>query len=358
MGAKILDASQTEQAASLLREGKLVAFPTDTVYGVGALADSTFHSSQLASFKGGRPEPFAIHVPDTDAALKVSAPLLELERHVVTTLGPRGVTVIVANREQLKGLGLRIVQHEVGSNFLAQAGATVVATSANAHGKAPLRDPKQIAELPGLAAVLDAGELPERPASTVVRMLRCGVEILREGAVARSKVGELFTRGVEFVCLGNLNRSAFAHHLLAAMQRYYEDGPGIFVPAYQIASSGLIARPTARSPQQMIKAAENYKVDLSSHVPTRFDAARVGEAGLPIAMGEDVVQEVVDAAPHAQRWTVYDPMGGPRAGYDDTAAQVRAHVQGLLARTARIHADDDALEAGFEKLFSVPGDDT
>lgn len=358
MGAKILGADQVDEAAKLLREGKLVAFPTDTVYGVAALADTTFHSAHLASFKGGRPEPFAVHLPDVEMALDVSGPLRELTRHAVSTLGPRGVTVIVAHGPQQKGLGLRIVQHKVGSKFLKLAGAAVVATSANAHGEPPLRDPAKIAELPGLDAVLDAGELPERPASTVIRMLRSGVEILREGAVTRENLAELFARSVEFVCLGNLNRSAFAHRLLEAMQQYYAGKIKSFVPAYSLASSGLIARPTARSPQPMHKAAAEYGVDLATHKPTRFAESRVGKSDLPIAMGDDVADEVSAAASHAHRWTVYDPMGGPEAGYFDTAAQVRAHMEALLARTARIRADDDALEDEFEKLFSPPGDET
>ncbi|MBZ0135886.1 MAG: Sua5/YciO/YrdC/YwlC family protein [Planctomycetes bacterium] len=356
MGAKILGADQVDEAARLLRAGKLVAFPTDTVYGVAALADAGFHSANLAAFKGGRPEPFALHAPDVESALRFVGDLHELERHAVTGLCPRGVTVIVAQGPQQKGLGLRVVRHDVGSEFLSGAGAAVVATSANVHGQPPLRDPGKIAELPGLDAVLDAGELPERPASTVVRLLRCGVEILREGAVSRDKLGRLFTRSVEFVCLGNLNRSAFAHRLLEAMQAWYADRLTAFVPGYSLASSGLIARPTARSPRPMQAAAAANGVDLKAHRPTRFVASRVANADLAISMGADVADEVRAASAPAQCWSVLDPMGGSERGYFETAAQVRAHMETLLARTARIRESDDALEAGFEKLFSRPGE--
>ena len=358
MAAPILDSSQIDEAARLLREGKLVAFPTDTVYGVAALADTNFHSARLAAFKGGRPQPFAVHVPYAETALRVSGPLPELARHAVTKLGPRGVTVIVANGAENKGLGLRIVQHNVGSKFLDLAGAAVVATSANQHGEAPLTSPTEIAELPGLGAVLDAGELPERPASSVVRMLRCGLEILREGAVSRDKLAELFTRSIEFVCLGNLNRSTFSHHLLAAMQAYYAEQIERFLPAFDVRSSGLIARPTSSSPKQMHEAAAAYGVELTGHHPTRFDPARASEADIAVSMGTDVAQEVAAANEHALRWTVLDPMGGPLDGYFQTAAQVRVHMEALLARTARVKDDDAELEAEFEKLFSGPGDET
>lgn len=358
MSATIIPADRAEEAALLLREGKLVAFPTDTVYGVAALADSNFHSTHLAKFKGDRHEPFAVHVPDVASALRLTGPLRELSRHAITTLGPQRVTVVVAHGSNNRGLGLRVVQHELGAAFLRCAGAAVVATSASAPGQPPLRHPAAIARLLGLDAVLDAGELPERRSSSVVRMLRCGIEVLREGELALETLRSLFTRTVEFVCLGNLNRSAFAHHLLNAMQRFYADRVPSFVPAYDVQSSGLIASARSRSPRPMQSAAARYHVDLSRHVPVRFDSRRVGDAALPVAMGDDVAPDVLAATSAAARWTVYDPMGGPDAGYVETAAQVRAHMESLLARAAIARASDDSLEAEFDKLFSAPGDQT
>lgn len=348
MAAPILCADQVEEAARLLREGGLVAFPTDTVYGVAAIADADFHSAHLQAFKGGRPQPFALHLPDAETAIRTAGPLHELERHAVQTLGPRGVTVIVAHGPGQKGLGLRIVQHELGSRFLALAQAPVVATSANEHGQPPLRDPERIAALPGIAAVLSAGELPDRPASSVVRMLRGGLQVLRAGALRPEQLSALFTRGVEFVCLGNLNRSAFACGLLEAMQAFYAARLKDFIPAWRSTSSGLIANPRASSPQAMLDVAARYRVDLFGRVPTRFEPGRLQGIDVAVAMGEDIH----DALPAARHWTVIDPMGAPEDAYREMAEQVRAHLVSLLARTARVDAADTALEAEFEKLFS------
>ncbi|MCA8910996.1 MAG: Sua5/YciO/YrdC/YwlC family protein [Planctomycetes bacterium] len=358
MPADILGPDRVEDAARILREGGLVAFPTDTVYGVAALADSELHSAKLQAFKGGRREPFSLHLPDVDSALRFGGPMRELERHAVTQLGPRGVTVIVAHGSSHAGLGLRIVQHETGSVFLKLANAAVVATSANLHGQPPLCDPDAIAGLPGVAAVLSTGELPERPASSVVRMLRCGLEILRESAVSKSELGGTFTRNVEFVCLGNLNRSAFAEHLLRAMQQYYVSQLRNFVPAFHLDSSGLIGSPSARVPAGMHEAAAAYHVEMKAHVPSRFEAAAETPREL-IAMGEDVWGEVIAADKTARRWTVYDPMGGSPMAYRATADQVRAHMEALLARTAVVREGDASMESGFDNLFSpVSGDDT
>ncbi|MCA8915278.1 MAG: Sua5/YciO/YrdC/YwlC family protein [Planctomycetes bacterium] len=346
MAAPILGPDSVDEAARLLREGGLVAFPTDTVYGVAAMADTTLHSAALQAFKGGRREPFSLHLPDVDAALASAGPLRELERYAVTTLGPAGVTVIVAHGPSRAGIGLRIVQHEVGSRFLALAGAAVVATSANLHGQPPLTVPEQIAELPGLKAVLSAGVLPERSASSVVRMLPAGIEVLRVGAVSLAALGERLTRSIEFVCLGNLNRSAFAKGLMGAMQQYLASQAQNFVPAYATSSSGLIGNPKGRSPAAMQAVAADYHVDLSAHVPSRFEPGR--DFDIRVAMGADIWEDL----PDGHHWSVSDPMGGPASGYEAMATQVRAHFEALLARTAVVREADAALEAGFEKLFS------
>ena len=346
MPAKILGPDKAEEAARLLRQGKLVAFPTDTVYGVAALADDALHSAGLQAFKGGRHEPFSVHLPDAATALKVAAPLSDLEQHAVSVMCPRGVTVIVANGISNKSLGLRVVQHDLGSRFLTLAEGAVVATSANRHGEPPLNTPEQIAELPGVEAVLSAGELPERPASSVVRMLRCGVEVLREGAVVRADLGKLLGRTIEFVCMGNLNRSAFAKGLLVEMQRYDAREVAGFIPAYDVASSGLVGHLQSGSPPSMLKAAQQRHVNLSEHVPRRFKPKSVFD--LRVAMGEDIWEDL----PGGLHWDVYDPMGSPAKGYVRMCDEVCESMNALLARTAVIRADDAALEARFEKLFS------
>jgi tRNA A37 threonylcarbamoyladenosine synthetase subunit TsaC/SUA5/YrdC/protein-tyrosine-phosphatase len=345
MAAPILGPDQVKEAARILREGGLVGFPTDTVYGIAAPADVSFHSAKLQAFKGGRSEPFSLHLPDVAAALKAAGPLHELETHAVSTLGPRGVTVIVAHGADNKGLGLRIVQHEVGSRLLALAGCTVVATSANLHGQPTLNDPAQIARLPGVDGVLSSGELPSRPASAVVRLLRCGLEILRPGAMEFADLVMLFVRRLEFVCLGNLNRSAFARELMMAMLRYYDGVLPNFLQGWAPTSSGLIGNPRVKSPEFMQKAAGEYGVSLASHVPARFVP---GTPGVQVAMGDDIRH----ALPQARQWHVADPMGGPEHGYRAMAAQVRAQMESLLGRTARVREADAGLEARFDVLFS------
>ncbi|MCC7510450.1 MAG: Sua5/YciO/YrdC/YwlC family protein [Planctomycetes bacterium] len=349
MPAKILPPSQLDEAASMLRDGALVGFPTDTVYGVAALADSDFGNAALKSFKGGRSEGFSLHAGSTDFAIRVAGPLLPAEEFAVRTLTPNGATVVVARGTS--SLGLRVVRHAVGSALLDAVGAPVVATSANEHGQPPLRDPQEIAKL-GLDAVVDGGVLPERPPSSVVRLLPAGIEILRRGALEKDRLAQMYTQSVHFVCLGNLNRSAFAHRLLEAMQRWLLGQVRDFVPAYAPTSSGLIARSAKRSPPDMQQAARHYHVAMASHVPQPLDPAVL--PALCVSMGDDVAADVDDAAPgKVLHWQIDDPMGKPPGVYERTARQVVAQMRAdLLARWA----DGGALESEFLKLFCGQGD--
>ncbi|MDC1142610.1 Sua5/YciO/YrdC/YwlC family protein [Planctomycetota bacterium] len=182
MSAKLYSVQQVQEAASDLLAGELIGFPTDTVYGIAALADESFHSTKLQTFKGGRANPFALHTHSVDFAIAHLSALTDIEEAAIRELAPVGVTVIV------QGIGVRVVTHELGTAFLKAVGKPVVATSANTPTQPPLRKPENIAALAGVAGVIDAGELPDRVASTVLRVSNNGIEVLREGGADKGLV--------------------------------------------------------------------------------------------------------------------------------------------------------------------------
>lgn len=365
MSAEILDPSCVEHAAELIRAGKLVAFPTDTVYGIASIPTAWAEieptdprsieielgddpdSVYLRAFKGGRKEPFGLHCGSVQSALRYVSPRSPLEEFAISELGPRGVTVVL--RWHRRGLGVRIVQHPAGSAFLEACGVPVLASSANLHGQPTLNDPREIARLPGVAAVVDGGVLPQRPASTVIRLLPVGAQVLRHGALDMAGLARLFTRQVHFVCLGNLNRSAFAQGLVTAMQDWLAARIKDFVPAWQASSSGVVANPMVAVPAPMRDAAQRHGVSLETHKPARFAPEA---AGLRVVMGDDVAGLVPDAVVNLH---VDDPMGGPEPGYGRCARDIvtRLHFQ-LMAEWAPLN--DAALEAEFRKLFLATGE--
>ena len=339
MAVEHLVPSDMEHAADLVRQGKLVAFPTDTVYGVAALADEVMGSEALREFKWGRRTPFALHAPDVETAMQAVPDMTLVETRAVEILTPRGVTVVA------KGTGMRVVTHEIGAEFLRRIGQPVVATSANEPGSPALHKVGDVLKVVGIDAVLDAGDLPERPSSTVAGVLTCGLQVLREGALPLEELRQLFTRSIEFICLGNLNRSAMAHHLLAAIQDELDAHHGTFVPAFLPSSSGIIGHPQSHVPEEMVEAAADlhFGATFAAHVPRKFDPALSKEKEILVSMGPDVIDSIRGGLPGVGllEWDVQDPMGGPPIGYRDTAEQIVRLVRDELLG---LHEEDQLFD--------------
>lgn len=342
MPARLL--TSPDEAAALLLQGKLVAFPTDTVYGIAALADERFDNAALRAFKGGRSERFSLHSGSVADAAKFAGPLNAAETRLVRRWCPHGVTLVVAHAA-LGTLGVRVVGDALGSAMLRACGAPVVATSANLHGQPVLPDPAEIAQLPGIDAVLDGGLQKYTYASTVAALLPVGMKVLRQGKT------ELKPLNVVFVCIGNLNRSAFAHRWLDAANAWWASRVAGYVPALHAESMGLIARASAKVPQPMQAAAARYGVDLSSHVPRALDPAALASADVVVALNDEVVAAVAPiAGDRLLNLKVKDPMGGPEAGFAACAADVlRALESQFVARLAS--PADAAYEPAFREVM-------
>ena len=176
-----------DEVARALAAGDPVVIPTDTVYGLACRPDREEAARALSVLKGRSAEqPIALVGPSLEA-LRALVP--EIPDAVPT--GP--YTCVVANPERrlpwLSGsrpdtIGVRIPDVAGAARELLQRVGAVAATSANLHGGP---DPARIADIPnvilgGVAAVLDAGELPGTP-STVIDLTGAEPRVLREGAV-------------------------------------------------------------------------------------------------------------------------------------------------------------------------------
>jgi L-threonylcarbamoyladenylate synthase len=174
------DAAGIARAAALLRAGELVAFGTETVYGLGG--DATNGRAVAAIFTAkGRPHfnPLIVHMPSAAAAFAqvVATPEAEL---LAETLWPGPLTLVLPRRitsavQLLAGAGLdslavRVPSHPAARDLLAQVGRPVAAPSANrSGGVSPTTATHVLADLDGrIAAVLDFGPASVGLESTVL----------------------------------------------------------------------------------------------------------------------------------------------------------------------------------------------
>jgi L-threonylcarbamoyladenylate synthase len=194
------------RAAALLGRGRLVAFPTETVYGLGAAADDARAVLALYAAKG-RPRfnPLIAHVVDIGAARR----LVRFDARAeilaeafwpgpLTLVLPRaaGGAVCALARANLDTLGVRVPDHEVALALLRRFGCAIVAPSANRSGR--LSPTTAQAVRLGLGArvdlVLEGGPCRVGLESTIVDLSGQRAALLREGGIARAAIEALIGR--------------------------------------------------------------------------------------------------------------------------------------------------------------------
>jgi L-threonylcarbamoyladenylate synthase len=203
------DAAGIAQAAALLRAGRLVAFPTETVYGLGADATSESAVARIYAAKG-RPafNPLIAHVASLAQAQAqgvFSADARRLAERfwpgpltLVLPLAPNA-TVCAAARAGQSTIALRVPAHPAALSLLAAVDLPLAAPSANRSGRvSPVTAAHVLDDLSGeIDLVLDAGPCPVGVESTIIACLDGAPRLLRPGGVPRALIEE--TLGVRLV---------------------------------------------------------------------------------------------------------------------------------------------------------------
>lgn len=193
------DLGGLEAAAARLRAGELVAFPTDTVYGVGAVCWDTdavakLYTAKLRSLDKAIPILLADGA-DLDlvtGSLPDSA--LRLARHfwpgALTLVVPRGKRVPHSVTSGGETVAVRIPDLALARELIRAAGAPLATTSANVSGRAPALTAGQVADQlgPRIAMILDGGICPGGVASTVVDVTGPVPRILRAGPITEDQI--------------------------------------------------------------------------------------------------------------------------------------------------------------------------
>lgn len=190
-------------AAKALLAGELVAFPTETVYGLGADATNDTAVARVYAAKG-RPafNPLIVHVADAEAALKLGA-FPEAARRLAAALWPGPFSIVVPRAKDcpvsllassgLDSIALRVPNHAMALELLKAVGRPVVAPSANPSGKVSPTSAAHVRRHLGnkVAMILDGGRCKVGVESTVVSFLADGPKLLRPGGIARAEIEKI-----------------------------------------------------------------------------------------------------------------------------------------------------------------------
>ena len=188
------------RAVDVLRSGGLVAFPTDTVYGIAADPRQEAAVERLFLLKGrDRRTAVPLIAADTEQAMAAGA-FGPREMRVAEAFWPGPLSIVVPAKAVLSRavlgehhtVAIRVPAHAVARALAAAFGFCITATSANPSGDIPAEAADRLIEtLPGIDLLLDAGPAPGGPPSTIVALDEHGPVLVRAGAVAWDRVIKL-----------------------------------------------------------------------------------------------------------------------------------------------------------------------
>lgn len=194
-----------EEAGRILREGGLVAFPTETVYGLGANGLDGRACADIYKAKG-RPSdnPLILHVANRAMVDEVALEVTDIAEKLLTAFAPGPITLILKKKpcvpDSITGgldtVGIRMPDHDVARAMIRAAGVPVAAPSANTSGRPSPTTAEAVAhDINGrIPLILDGGPCHFGLESTIVDCTGKAGTILRPGAVTREMLEEVLGR--------------------------------------------------------------------------------------------------------------------------------------------------------------------
>jgi L-threonylcarbamoyladenylate synthase len=209
------------EAAAIIKRGGLVAFPTETVYGLGANAlDARAAEGIFAAKQRSRDDPLIVHLASPDELDAIVSEVPPTARALAARFWPGPLTLVLPKRPivpdvvtaGLPSVAVRVPSHAVARALLRAAGLPIAAPSANLFTRSSATTAQHVLEDLGdrVDLILDGGPTPFGIESTVVAAGATEVRLLRPGAVTPEAIAEALATGREALVDRSRHRT---HHL-------------------------------------------------------------------------------------------------------------------------------------------------
>jgi len=193
LGIEILepDGAGLARAAELLRAGAVIAFPTDTVYGLAVRAADAAAIERIYEIKGRARDRSLVLMPSAPSELPRWVRMDTRSRGYMARYWPGPLTLVLPAAEGVGPplaaangtLAVRMPDHVVALQLLEELAEALATTSANLSGEEPALLAGEAAELEGIAAVIDGGRAPGGRPSTVLDLSTEQPVVIREGPI-------------------------------------------------------------------------------------------------------------------------------------------------------------------------------
>ncbi len=352
------------RAVQAIVEGKLVALPTETVYGLAASAlDERAIAKLLAAKQRPNGMPLTLAVKSADDALDYAPGMGPLGRRLARRCWPGPVTMVVENHhpesllQQLPpvvrqavapdgSVGLRVPAHQTVLDILRMLTGPIVLTSANISGQSDAVNAEQVIASLGdhINLVLNDGQSRLGQPSTVVKVKGRKFEILRAGVVSEPNLQRLASMIILLVCTGNTCRSPMAELMCRKLmaERLGCEMHELADNGVLVLSAGISAMNGSRPSPEAVDVMARLGLNLADHESQPLTNQLVRHADVIWTMTRSHRQAIVSQWPDAAGRTmvlcpdqcdVTDPIGGPVEFYEKCATQIRA---ALAARVAKL----------------------
>ena len=340
MIVKLEEAARSiERVAQILRDGGIVALPTDTVYGLAVDGANEKATQRLFDIKKRAEKPFTFFLPKSE----LEKYAVVAKRKIIDFFIPGPLTVLLKKRGNVslpyigEKIGLRIPQHNLVLHLLSIYQKPLAVTSANRAGEPPLISPYDIVEhFTEVGLVIDGGVLCSAP-STVLDLTATPPVVMRKGAVAILAIEKVYGRRIRlkatlkfnvlFVCSGNTCRSPMAEGIFKTMSS----------PKYcEARSAGIIAMGGLQAAHYARQVVKDYGGSIDRHRSRYLDRELIDWADLILVMEFKHYESVLEINPdavvktfllreyrHKTKYTeVPDPVGLDLAAYEQAAAKM------------------------------------
>ncbi|MFM7618048.1 MAG: L-threonylcarbamoyladenylate synthase [Actinomycetes bacterium] len=253
------DAESVRLAAARLREGGVVALPTETVYGLAADASNRAAVERIFAIKG-RPtdHPVIVHVLDADALDAWAVEIPDEARVLAASCWPGPLTLVLrrapgvldAVTGGLDTVAVRVPAHPVARAVLAEFGGAVAAPSANRFGRVSPTTAAAVADDLGddVDLILDGGACRVGVESTIVDCSGGTVVVLRPGGAAVERISELLDRPIAVGGTTRAPGTLAAHYAPTARVVIVEDREAVAVATAHLAEGRSVALLAATVP--------------------------------------------------------------------------------------------------------------
>lgn len=330
------DEKKLSDAVRFLNEGKVIVFPTETVYGIGVASSRKEAAGAIYELKGREQQkPLSLHIASLAQVPIQTLHFPRLVNYLVHRFWPGPLTLIAKTREN-EALGLRFPKNPIARRLIELLGEPMLATSANLSAKEPAKSVEEAEGYFGhqIPLYLDGGRTEFGEASTVLDVTEYPPKFVREGCEA-GQVREALSsfEGFRFakkmillVCTGNTCRSPMAEGWLN--QYLAEEGQA---DGFWVASCGTAAITGIPPTQEAIDVLKEEDIDISEKRSRPIHEELIRQADFIFVMTAAHKNYILELNPEVEKriavLDVEDPIGLEKEEYEKIYVEIKARLK-------------------------------